>query len=163
MSTPRSSAGTPATRWLEQHGIDYTVHPYAYADHGGARHAAAELGSDLHHVAKTLVMENDGGKPLIIIMHGDREVSTRELARQTGNKRIAPCAPATAERHSGYKVGGTSPFGIRKAMPIYVEAGLLKLPRILINGGRRGLLLGIAPRVLVEPLGAQPVQVGRQP
>lgn len=163
MSTDKTRSGTPATRWLDQRRIEYTAHHYSHADHGGARQAAVELGTDLHSVAKTLVMENEDGKPLIIIMHGDREVSTRELARQTGAKRIVPCTPATAERHTGYKIGGTSPFGTRKTMPVWVEAGLLELPRILINGGRRGLLLGLQPRVLIDPLGARPVQAGRKP
>ncbi|HLR78209.1 MAG TPA: aminoacyl-tRNA deacylase, partial [Burkholderiaceae bacterium] len=160
-SKNRNRSATPATRWLDQHRIPYSVHHYDYAHQGGARQAAAELETDLHHVAKTLVMEDEHGNPLVIIMHGDLEVSTRELARQTGAKKIVPCAPAMAERHTGYKVGGTSPFGTRKRMPLWVEADLLELEKIFINGGRRGLLLGIAPAVLVDPLGAQPVQVGR--
>lgn len=160
MAKAQHSAQTPATLWLDQHKIPYTAHHYPYTAHGGARHAAAQLGLDLHDVAKTLVMEDEQARPLIVIMHGDQEVSTKQLARQTGAKRIAPCAPRVAERHSGYLVGGTSPFGTRKDMPIWVQASLLKLDVVYINGGRRGLLLGIAPHTLIDPLGANTVDAG---
>ncbi len=148
---------TPATAWLKAHGVAYTEHPYDYVDKGGALHSAAVLGWDPHAVVKTLVMQDQDARPLIILMHGDREVSTKTLARQTGAKSVEPCAIEVAQRHSGYLVGGTSPFGIRRAMPVYVEHSILELPRILINGGRRGFLVGIAPQVCTEVLGATPV------
>lgn len=155
----KTTAQTPATQWLDNRKIPYTTHYYSYLDHGGAKHAAAELGTDPHGVAKTLIMENEQGRPLIIVMHGDQDVSTKQLARQTGAKRIAPCAPRVAERHTGYLVGGTSPFGTRKSMPVWVEAGLLELDTIYINGGRRGFLLGIDPNILIDPLGGTAVNV----
>ncbi|GAB4209725.1 MAG: Cys-tRNA(Pro) deacylase [Tibeticola sp.] len=149
---------TPATAWLKAHGVAYTEHAYDYVDKGGALHSAAVLGWDPHAVVKTLVMQDQDARPLIILMHGDREVSTKGLARQIGAKSVEPCAIAVAERHSGYLVGGTSPFGTRRAMPVYVEHSILDQPRILINGGRRGFLVGIVPQVLTEVLGATPVQ-----
>ncbi len=149
---------TPATAWLRAHGVAYTEHPYDYVDKGGALHSAAVLGWDPHAVVKTLVMQDQDARPLIILMHGDREVSTKALARQIGAKSVEPCAIEVAQRHSGYLVGGTSPFGTRRAMPVYVEHSILELPRILINGGRRGFLVGIAPQVCTEVLGATPVQ-----
>ncbi len=149
---------TPATAWLKAHGVAYTEHPYDYVDKGGALHSAAVLGWDPHAVVKTLVMQDQDARPLIILMHGDREVSTKALARQIGAKSVEPCAIEVAQRHSGYLVGGTSPFGTRRAMPVYVEHSILELPRILINGGRRGFLVGIAPQVCTEVLGATPVQ-----
>lgn len=149
---------TPATAWLKAHGVAYTEHPYDYVDKGGALHSAAVLGWDPHAVVKTLVMQDQDARPLIILMHGDREVSTKTLARQIGAKSVEPCAIEVAQRHSGYLVGGTSPFGTRRAMPVYVEHSILELPRILINGGRRGFLVGIAPQVCTEVLGATPVQ-----
>lgn len=149
---------TPATAWLRAHGVAYTEHPYDYVDKGGALHSAAVLGWDPHAVVKTLVMQDQDARPLIILMHGDREVSTKALARQIGAKAVEPCAIEVAQRHSGYLVGGTSPFGTRRAMPVYVEHSILELPRILINGGRRGFLVGIAPQVCTEVLGATPVQ-----
>lgn len=149
---------TPATAWLKAHGVAYTEHPYDYMDKGGALHSAAVLGWDPHAVVKTLVMQDQDARPLIILMHGDREVSTKTLARQIGAKSVEPCAIEVAQRHSGYLVGGTSPFGTRRAMPVYVEHSILELPRILINGGRRGFLVGIAPQVCTEVLGATPVQ-----
>ena len=149
---------TPATAWLKAHGVAYTEHPYDYVDKGGALHSAAVLGWDPHAVVKTLVMQDQDARPLIILMHGDREVSTKALARQIGAKSVEPCAIEVAQRHSGYLVGGTSPFGTRRAMPVYVEHSILDLPRILINGGRRGFLVGIAPQVCTEVLGATPVQ-----
>lgn len=148
---------TPATAWLKAHGVAYTEHPYDYVDKGGALHSAAVLGWDPHAVVKTLVMQDQDARPLIILMHGDREVSTKALAREIGVKSVDPCAIEVAQRHSGYLVGGTSPFGTRRAMPVYVEHSILDLPRILINGGRRGFLVGIAPQVCTEVLGATPV------
>jgi Cys-tRNA(Pro) deacylase len=151
---------TPATQWLREHGIAFSEHPYDYVEHGGTAESASQLGVDEHAVVKTLVMEDERAQPLIVLMHGDRQVSTKNLARAIGAKAVCPCKPEMAQRHSGYLVGGTSPFGLRKAMPVYVEASVLALPRIHINGGRRGYLVGIAPSVLVEVLGAKPVQCG---
>ena len=150
---------TPATQWLRAHGIEFTEHVYDYVDHGGTAESSRQLGVDEHAVVKTLVMQDQDAKPLVVLMHGDRQVSTKNLARQIGAKRVEPCKPEVAQRHSGYLVGGTSPFGFRKAdTPVYVEAGILVLPRICINGGRRGFLVGIAPGVLTEVLGATPVE-----
>ncbi|GEJ57145.1 Cys-tRNA(Pro) deacylase [Anaeromyxobacter diazotrophicus] len=153
---------TPATRLLRQHGVAYTEHPYRYEEHGGTAVSARELGVDEHAVVKTLVMEDDGGAPLVVLMHGDREVSTKALARQLGKRSVQICKPEVAQRHSGYLVGGTSPFGTRKAMPVYVEKGVLALERIYINGGSRGFLVGIAPAELVRVLAATPVEVAIQ-
>ncbi len=149
---------TPATAWLKAQGVAYTEHPYDYVEHGGTAESARQLGVDEHAVIKTLVMQDERAEPLIVLMHGDRQVSTKNLARAIGAKSVEPCKPEVAQRHSGYLVGGTSPFGTKKAMRVYVEASVLALPRICINGGRRGYLVGIAPQVLVERLGAQPVQ-----
>lgn len=149
---------TPATAWLRAHGVAFTEHPYEYVEHGGTEESAKQLGVDEHSVVKTLVMQDERAQPLIVLMHGDRQVSTKNLARGIGAKSVEPCKPEVAQRHSGYQVGGTSPFGLRKAMPIYVEASVLALPRICINGGRRGFLVGIEPRVLSQTLGAKPVQ-----
>jgi len=148
---------TPATQALKAAGVAYTEQVYDYVDHGGTAESARQLGWDEHAVVKTLVMQNEREQPLIVLMHGDRQVSTKNLARAIGAKSVEPCKPEVAQRHSGYLVGGTSPFGTRKAMPVYVEASVLELPAILINGGRRGYLVGIAPQVLVQVLGAQPV------
>ncbi len=148
---------TPATQMLRAAGVAYTEHPYEYVDHGGTAESAAQLGVDEHSVVKTLVMQDDKAQPLIVLMHGDRQVSTKNLAREIGVKGVEPCKPEVAQRHSGYLVGGTSPFGIRKAMPLYVEASVLALPKIHINGGRRGYLVGIAPQVLLDLLAARPV------
>lgn len=148
---------TPATQWLKAQGLSYTEHPYEYVDHGGTAESARQLGWPEHQVIKTLVMQDDKAQPLIILMHGDKEVSTKNLARAIGAKSVAPCKPDVAQRHSGYLVGGTSPFGLRKEMPVYVEASVLALERILINGGRRGFLVGIAPGLLVDVLQALPV------
>jgi Cys-tRNA(Pro) deacylase len=148
---------TPATQWLKQHRVPYTEHVYEYVEHGGTAVSSRALGVPEHEVVKTLVMEDDSGRPLIVLMHGDRSVSTKTLARQTGRKRIEPCRPEVAQRHTGYLVGGTSPFNTRKAIPICVERSIIALPRILINGGRRGYLVGIDPHVLTEVLHAQPV------
>ncbi|HEY0294979.1 MAG TPA: Cys-tRNA(Pro) deacylase [Bordetella sp.] len=157
MSKAKHVSETPATQLLKQHKVAYTEHPYDYVDHGGTRESARQLGVDEHQVVKTLIMEDEDAKPMVVLMHGDREVSTKNLARQIDAKKVAPCKPEVAQRHSGYMVGGTSPFGTRKRMPIWVEASVLALPRIYINGGRRGYLVGIEPRVLVDLLGAKPV------
>lgn len=149
---------TPATALLRASGIAFTEHAYEYLEHGGARHSAQVLGLDPFTVVKTLVMQDQNARPLIVLMHGNRSVSTKKLARQIGAKSVAPCQPEVAQRHSGYLVGGTSPFGTRRAMPVYIEAGILALPTIAINGGRRGYLLGIDPQVCVTLLGAQPVE-----
>lgn len=159
MSKARHISETPATQLLRKQKLAFTEHPYDYVDHGGAAESSRQLGVDLHQVIKTLVMEDESAKPLIILMHGDREVSTKNLARQIGVKKVTPCQPDVAQRHSGYQVGGTSPFATRKAMPVYVEAGILALPRILLNGGRRGFLIGIDPAVLSTLLKAVPVSV----
>lgn len=148
---------TPATQWLKRHGVIFGEHVYEYVEHGGTAVSSQALGVDEHAVVKTLVMEDESSRPLIMLMHGDRKVSTKNLARQTGRKRIEPCAPEVAQRHSGYQVGGTSPFGTRKPMPVFVERSVLALPRIYINGGRRGYLVSIAPTVLSDLLKAQPV------
>ena len=148
---------TPATQFLRRHGVDFTEHPYRYVERGGTAESARQLGVPEHEVVKTLVMHDEAAHPLVVLMHGDREVSTKALAREVGRKRVEPCPPGVAERHSGYLVGGTSPFGLRKAMPVYVEKSVLALPRILINGGQRGYLVGIAPKLLVDLLGAVPV------
>jgi len=151
---------TPATAFLKKHGVAYTEHVYEYVEHGGTRVSAQALDVDEHHVVKTLVMEDDAKRPLIVLMHGDREVSTKNLARQAGVKRIEPCSPEAAQRHSGYQIGGTSPFGTRKPMPVYVERTILELPKIYINGGRRGFLVGIDPQALARVLDATPVTAG---
>ncbi len=154
---------TNATRLLKQAGVPYTEHLYRYEDKGGTAVSARELGLDEHAVIKTLVMEDEKGAPLIILMHGDREVSTRELARQIGAKSVQPCRPEVANKHSGYLVGGTSPFGTKKAMPVYVEASILQLPQIWINGGSRGFLVGLEPAALASVLKAVAVSVAVQP
>ena len=148
---------TPATAWLKAHGVVFTEHPYEYLEHGGAQHSAAVLGFDPFAVVKTLIMQDESAKPLAILMHGNRTVSTKNLARQIGAKSVEPCKPEVANRHSGYLVGGTSPFATRRAMPVYIERTILELPRICINGGRRGYLVGIDPQVCVRLLGAKPV------
>jgi Cys-tRNA(Pro) deacylase len=149
---------TPATAWLKAHGVAFTEHPYEYLEHGGAQHSAQVLGLDPFSVVKTLIMQDEAAKPLVVLMHGNRTVSTKNLARQIGAKSVEPCKPEVANRHSGYLVGGTSPFGLKRDMPIWVESSILTLERICINGGRRGFLVGIDPAVLVGPLGARPVQ-----
>jgi Cys-tRNA(Pro) deacylase len=149
---------TPATALLRQHGVAFTEHVYDYVEHGGTAESSRQLGVPEHEVVKTLVMQDDKAQPLIVLMHGDKQVSTKNLARAIGAKSVEPCKPDVAQRHSGYLVGGTSPFGTRKAMPVFVEASILALPRICINGGRRGFLVGIAPAVLTQLLQARPVQ-----
>jgi Cys-tRNA(Pro) deacylase len=148
---------TPATQWLKRHGIAFSEHPYDYEEHGGTEVSSRELGVDEHQVVKTLIMQDEAAKPLVVLMHGDRKVSTKNLARQIGCKSVEPCKPEVANRHSGYLIGGTSPFGTRKTMPIYVEQSILELDRIYINGGRRGYLVGITPTVLTQALAATPV------
>jgi Cys-tRNA(Pro) deacylase len=149
---------TPATQLLRACGVAFTEHPYEYLEHGGAQHSAAVLGFDPFTVVKTLVMQDQDAKPLLVLMHGNRTVSTKNLARQIGAKSVEPCKPEVANRHSGYLVGGTSPFGTKRDMPVYIESTILDLPKIAINGGRRGYLVGIDPQVCVTLLGAQPVQ-----
>jgi Cys-tRNA(Pro) deacylase len=148
---------TPATQALRHAGVAFSEHVYDYLERGGTAESARQLGVDEHAVIKTLVMQNEKAEPLIVLMHGDRQVSTKNLARAIGAKSVAPCTPEAAERASGYQVGGTSPFATRRAMPVYVESTVLALERICINGGRRGYLVGIAPRVLTELLAATPV------
>ena len=148
---------TPATAWLRERGITFSEHVYEYVEHGGTAESAKQLGVDEHAVVKTLVMQDEKREPLIVLMHGDRQVSTKNLARAIGAKSVEPCTPEVAQRHSGYQVGGTSPFGFRKPVSVYVEETILALPRIYINGGRRGYLVGIDPALLGTLLQAQPV------
>ncbi|CAN5210044.1 Cys-tRNA(Pro) deacylase [soil metagenome] len=143
---------TPATQFLRKHGVVFSEHPYTYEEHGGTEVSARELGVDEHHVIKTLVMQDESAKPMIVLMHGDRKVSTKNLARQIGCKSVEACRPEVASRHSGYMIGGTSPFGTRKSMPVYVEQSILVLDKIYINGGRRGYLVGIDPKQLERVL-----------
>ena len=149
---------TPATQFLRRNGIAFTEHVYEYVEHGGTEESARQLGVPENEVIKTLVMQDERAQPLIVLMHGDKQVSTKNLARQIGAKSVEPCKPDVAQRHSGYMVGGTSPFGTKKAMPVYVEASVLELARICINGGRRGYLVGIEPAVLTRLLDAKPVE-----
>jgi Cys-tRNA(Pro) deacylase len=146
---------TPATQFLRRHGIVFGEHPYPYEEHGGTRVSARELGVAEHSVVKTLVMQDEAAKPLIVLMHGDRKVSTKNLARQIGCKSVEPCQPDVAQRHSGYLVGGTSPFGLKKAMPVYVEHSILALDLLYINGGRRGYLVSLTPVLLQQALAHQ--------
>ena len=149
---------TTATQLLRAQGVEFTEHPYDYVEHGGSAESARQLGLDEHMVVKTLVMQDQDARPLIVLMHGDRKVSTKNLARQIGAKHVQPCKPEVANRHSGYLVGGTSPFGTRKEMPVFIEESILQLPRIAINGGRRGYLLQLDPQVCVRLLQAKTVQ-----
>jgi Cys-tRNA(Pro) deacylase len=148
---------TPATQFLRKQGILFSEHPYEYEEHGGTAVSARKLGVKEHAVIKTLIMQDDASKPLVVLMHGDRKVSTKNLARQIGCKSVEPCKPEVANRHSGYLVGGTSPFGTKKTMPVYVEQSILALDRIYINGGRRGYLIGLDPKVLIGVLPAKTV------
>ncbi len=148
---------TPATAFLKANSVEFTEHPYEYLEHGGAQHSAQVLGLDPFTVVKTLIMQDEKARPLVVLMHGNRKVSTKNLARQIGLKSVEPCEPAVANRHSGYLVGGTSPFGTRKAMPVYIEESILSLPRIVLNGGRRGYLVGIDPQACVRLLDAKTV------
>jgi Cys-tRNA(Pro) deacylase len=150
---------TPATAFLAKHGVKYTEHEFEYKEHGGTSHSSTSLGVAEHQVVKTLIMEDDRGDPLVVLMHGDRKVSTKELARQAGVKKIAPCKPEAATRHSGYLIGGTSPFGTRKEMRVFLERSVLDLPVIYINGGRRGYLLGMDPAELTRVLAPKLVDV----
>ncbi|MFZ1909911.1 MAG: aminoacyl-tRNA deacylase [Burkholderiales bacterium] len=154
-----SHSETLATQFLKQHGVAFGEHFYEYVEHGGAERGADELGVPGSEVVKTLVMEDERGAPLLVLMHGDRKVSTKNLARQAGRKRVEPCRPEVAQRHSGYQVGGTSPFGARKSMPVYMERSILDLPRVYLNGGRRGFLLSLAPAEVVRVLAPQLVDV----
>lgn len=156
------TAGTPATIFLAEHRVAYTEHFYEYVEHGGTSVSSRALGVPEHEVVKTLVMETDKGEPLVVLMHGDRKVATKALARVVGAKRVFPCRPEAAQRHSGYLVGGTSPFGTRRRMPVYLERSVLQLPRIYINGGRRGYLLGMEPAQLLRVLEPVLVEVGTQ-
>ncbi len=157
MGRKEHASETPATAFLCQNGMTFTEHLYDYVEHGGTAESSRQLGVPEHSVVKTLVMQDQDAKPLIILMHGDRQVSLKNLARQVGAKRVEPCKPYVAQRHTGYLVGGTSPFGMCKSLPIFVERTILALPLIYINGGRRGFLVAIPPRVLTELLRAQPV------
>lgn len=150
---------TPATKFLHQHGVAHSNHLYEYEEHGGTKVSSRELNVVEHHVVKTLVMEDDAARPLIVLMHGDCKVSTKELARQAGVKRVAPCKPEVAQRHTGYMVGGTSPFGTRKALPVYMEKSILDLPLVYINGGRRGYLVGVHPHDILRVLAPKIVEV----
>jgi Cys-tRNA(Pro) deacylase len=157
MTQAKHVSETPATQLLRKHAIAFSEHPYEYVEHGGATWSAQALGLPPMSVVKTLVMQDEAAKPLIILMHGDREVSLKNLARQIGCKKVQPCTPDVAERHSGYKVGGTSPFATKKALRVFVEQSVLELDRVYLNGGQRGYLIGIAPQVLLDVLSAKPV------
>ena len=148
---------TPATQFLRKHQAAFADHPYPYEEHGGTAVSARALGVDEHSVIKTLVMQDEAAKPLIVLMHGDRKVSTKNLARAIGCKSVEPCKPEVAQRHSGYQIGGTSPFGTRKVLPVYIEASILDLPTIYINGGRRGYLVALDPRLAAQLVQAKPV------
>lgn len=158
MSKEKTSV-TAAMRVLKENGVDFGEHPYKYQERGGTAVSARELGVDEHSVIKTIVMEDEVQKPLIVLMHGDREISTKDLARQIGAKKISPCTPETANRHTGYVVGGTSPFGTRKKLPVYIEESILHLPKVFINGGRRGFLVSIDPKALLSILNPMIVHV----
>ena len=157
MARTEHAPETPATTFLRQHNVSFTEHLYNYVERGGTAESAKQLGVDEHAVVKTLVMQDQDAKPLLILMHGDRQVSLKNFARQIGAKKVEPCKPDVAQRHTGYQVGGTSPFGTRKSLPVYVERSILALSSIFINGGHRGFLVQISPRVLTELLHAQPV------
>ena len=152
-------SATPAVHFLRRHGVPFTEHPYRYEERGGTRVSARELGVDEHIVIKTLVMQDEEREPLIVLMHGDREVSTKQVARQIGRRSVDPCVHAVAERHTGYTVGGTSPFGTRKPLPTFIERTILTLDLVYVNGGRRGFLVSLAPAEIVRVLAAAPVDV----
>jgi len=158
MSRKEHASETTATAFLRQYGVKFTEHLYDYVEHGGTAESSRQLGVPEHDVVKTLVMQDQDAKPLVILMHGDRQVSLKNLGRQIGVKRVEPCKPEVAQRHTGYRVGGTSPFGMRKELPIFVERSILELPRIYINGGRRGFLVAIAPQVFADLLKAVAVE-----
>jgi len=157
MAKKEHASETPATAFLRKHGVSFTEHLYRYVEHGGTAESSKQLGVPEHDVVKTLVLQDQDAKPLIILMHGDRQVSLKNLARQIGAKRVEPCKPEVAQRHTGYQVGGTSPFGLRKPLLVFVERSILAPPLIYINGGRRGFLVAISPQVLTDLLQAQPV------
>ncbi len=159
MSSKSKAPVTPATRLLRAAAVSYEECLYDYVEHGGTAVSAQALGVDEHAVVKTLVMEDDSGNPLLVLMHGDRSVSTKNLARLLGVKQVKPCAPEVAEKHSGYRVGGTSPFGTRRKMPVYIQESVLALDRMYVNGGHRGFLVGISPADLVRVLQPTPVDV----
>src|SRR5688572_12951629 len=159
----KATPSTAAVRMLRAHGVSFTEHLYRYVDHGGTASSAQALGVDEHTVVKTLVFEDDRAEPLLVLMHGDREVSLRGLARQAGRRSVVPCRPEVAQRHSGYLVGGTSPFGTRKAMPVFMERSILDLPHVFVNGGSRGFLVGLAPRGLVDLLHPTLVNAAEEP
>lgn len=158
MARREHGSETPATRLLRAQRVDFTEHRYEYIEHGGAQHSAEVLGVDPFSVVKTLVMQDDKTHPLLVLMHGNRTVSTKNLARQIGAKSVEPCRPDVAHKHSGYLVGGTSPFATRKSMPVYYEQTILELPRMLVNGGRRGYLVALSPAACMRLLNARPVQ-----
>jgi Cys-tRNA(Pro) deacylase len=158
MSTHREP-GTQAVRALRTAGTPFRGHPYPYVDGGGTDRFASALGVDEHLVIKTLIMEDEAARPMIVLMHGDRQVSTKELARLLGVKQVRPCDPKTADRHSGYQVGGTSPFGTRHAMPVYCEATIAELPRIYVNGGKRGYIVSLATQDALRLLAPTLVRV----
>ena len=158
MARKEHAPESPATSFLRHHDVSFTEHLYDYVERGGTAESAKQLGVNEHSVVKTLVMQDQDAKPLIILMHGDRQVSLKKFARQIGSKKVEPCRPEVAQRHTGYQVGGTSPFGTRKTLPIYVERSILALPAIYINGGQRGFLVQISPNLLTELLHAQPVE-----
>ncbi|MEZ5289470.1 MAG: Cys-tRNA(Pro) deacylase [Vicinamibacterales bacterium] len=155
-----TTGATPAVHALRRHGLPFTEHEYRYEHKGGTRVSSRELGVPEHEVVKTLVMEDERHRPLVVLMHGDREVSTKQLARQIGTKLVRPCAPDVAEKHTGYQVGGTSPFGLRKPLPIYMERSITGLPMVYVNGGRRGFLVRVDPREMATVLEAEMVEVG---
>ena len=157
MTRKEHAPETPATSYLRQQNVSFTEHLYNYVERGGTAESAKQLGVDEHAVVKTLVMQDQDAKPLLILMHGDRQVSLKNFARQIGAKKVEPCKPEVAQRHTGYQVGGTSPFGTRKLLPVYAERSILSLPSIYINGGHRGFLVQISPKVLTDLLRAQPV------
>ena len=159
MSKAEHAPETPATKFLKANQVPFSSHLYAYEEHGGTKVSARELNVDEHVVIKTLIMEDEAAKPLIVLMHGDCKVSTKELARQIGRKKVESCKPEVANRHSGFLVGGTSPFGTKKQMPIYIEKTILDLPLIYINGGRRGFLVGVHPHDLMRALSPTVVEV----
>ena len=159
MNKPDHAPETPATKFLKARKVPFSSHLYAYEEHGGTRVSARELNVDEHAVVKTLVFEDENAKPLIVLMHGDRKVSAKELARQAGCKKVEPCKPEVANRHTGFLVGGTSPFGTKKVLPVFLERSILDLPLIYINGGRRGFLVGIHPHDIVRTLNPQAVEV----
>ena len=150
---------TPAIHFLRKHGVTFSEHPYRYEERGGTRVSARKLGVDEHAVVKTLVMQDETGTPMLVLMHGDCEVSTKRLARHLGRKTVQPCDAAVAQRHTGYMVGGTSPFGTRKQLPVFIERTILEIDRVYVNGGRRGFLVSLAPSEIVRVLSATPVDV----